>query len=153
MLRLKGQTELGEWVEFYVGDIKDANYDYTGIRIFNGDNINDIITATIQLADDPHSSDALIKASGKAVLSDEELPGMWSNSDFTGGACVAEESSRYTKVKCKAMLEEIRQRVNALEKRETTGTIFVMGSAYPTLICLVDLQSINEIISELEAKL
>ena len=67
MLKLKGQTESGEWVEFYVGDIKDANYDYTEIRIFNGDTINDIITATIQLADDPQSSDALIKASGKEM--------------------------------------------------------------------------------------
>ena len=53
MLKLKGQTGSGEWVVFSVSDIEDADRDYTEIRLLNGDNINYLLTSTIQPADDP----------------------------------------------------------------------------------------------------
>lgn len=53
MLKLKGQTGSGEWVVFSVSDIEDADRDYTEVRLLNGDNINYILTSTIQLAEDP----------------------------------------------------------------------------------------------------
>ena len=56
MFKLKGQTGAGEWVVFSVSDIEDANRDYTEIRLLNGDNINYILTSTIQPADDPRKA-------------------------------------------------------------------------------------------------
>ena len=52
-LKLKGQTGSGEWVVFSVSDIEDADRDYTEVRLLNGDNINYLLTSTIQPADDP----------------------------------------------------------------------------------------------------
>ena len=66
MLKLKGQTGSGEWVVFSVSDIEDANRDYTEIRLLNGDNINYILTSTIQLADDPRK--AMLKTLRQRLL-------------------------------------------------------------------------------------
>ena len=56
VLKLKGQTESGEWVEFYGYDIESANREYTEIVTVSSDIIQDIITDTIQPADDPRKA-------------------------------------------------------------------------------------------------
>ena len=65
-LKLKGQTGSGEWVVFSVSDIEDADRDYTEVRLLNGDNINYILTSTIQLADDPRK--AMLKTLRQRLL-------------------------------------------------------------------------------------
>ena len=58
MLRLKGQTESGEWVEFWVYDIINNDETWTGVwcvspsRPDEWKKYDDIVTATIQPADD-----------------------------------------------------------------------------------------------------
>lgn len=52
MLRLKGQTESGEWVEFWVHDIVLPSVDLSCVWV-RGEYSPNVLTATIQPADDP----------------------------------------------------------------------------------------------------
>ena len=51
MLRLKGQTQSGEWVEFWVHDIVLPSIDLSSVWV-SGEIGTDVLTATIQPADD-----------------------------------------------------------------------------------------------------
>ena len=53
MLKLKGKTESGEWVEFCLNDIENISVITTW---FGDGNIRRIDTATIQPADDPRKA-------------------------------------------------------------------------------------------------
>ena len=84
MLKLKGQTGSGEWVVFSVSDIEDADRDYTEIRLLNVDNINYILTSTIQPSDDPR------KAMLKEILAKLKTLRWWSHfEDFKDLALVS----------------------------------------------------------------
>lgn len=89
---------------------------------------------------------------GQTASNDNELSGMWSASDLTGGACEAEAASKYAKTMCKAMLKEILSTLeNAYLDRISTTQEDIGGN---TWMMFGDILHVNEdVIGEMEAKL
>ena len=74
MIKLRGQAESGEWVEFWVYDIISNDEVWTVAWCISSSHpdesikYDDIKTVTIRPAEDLQSSNALIKAAGKQLL-------------------------------------------------------------------------------------
>ena len=151
MLKLKGQTGSGEWVVFSVSDIEDANRDYTEIRLLNGDNINYILTSTIQPADDPrkamseHEVLNRVQAMGEESLSPDNFEGLMR---ALGALKTTRNVDADSVDQRKPMLDEIREKINGLP-----GTDYSCAGDTVYIHQEVNRKRVSEIIDEMEAKL
>ena len=81
MIKLRGQAESGEWVEFWVYDIISNDEVWTVAWCISSSHpdesikYDDIKTVTIRPAEDLQSSDALIKAAGKQLKENKNEEG------------------------------------------------------------------------------
>ena len=153
MLRLKGQTESGEWVEFEASSICRADKTYMIVWTGYDPYYELLLIETIQLADDPRKAlseqEVLtrVQAMGEESLSPDNFEGLMRALEalkITRNVDAGSEDPR------KQMLDEIRERINNL--CEYKFFVRVEGDPVPTLPQIAK-WCVIWILDEMEAKL
>ena len=151
MLRLKGQTESGEWVGFEASSICRADKTYMIVWTGYDPYYERLLTETIRLAEDPrkamseHEVLTRVQAMGEESLSPDNAEGLMRALEalkITRNVDADSEDPR------KQMLDEIRQQINGLP-----GTDYSCAGDTVYIHQEVNRQRVSEIIDEMEAKL